>query len=185
MRNVALLAIFALVAGIYCGGGAEAPKTEAPKTETAQLPAEAYQPLDSAQIAQMVAAAPGVAEALKAANYSPMPTEGEAITSFLPKMVDGMKAVAGVEDALKKSNCTWDAFRATFLKVTAASAAMGVEATASMAAEMAKDTTAAAQKALKEFESLKATLASVPAGNKEMVKKFVKELSQLPLFGGR
>ena len=184
MRNAALLAIFAVVAGIYCGGTPEAPKTEAVK-EATQLPAEAYQPLDSAQIAQMVAAAPGVAEALKAANYSPMPTEGEAITSFLPKMVDGMKAVAGVEDALKKVNVTWDEFRATFLKVTAASAAMGVDATASMAAEMAKDTAAAAQKAMKEFEALKATLSTVPQANKDIVKKFEKDLSQLPLFGGR
>jgi hypothetical protein len=184
MRTVALLAVFALVAGIYCGGTAT-PKAEAPKTAAAQLPAEAYQPLDSAQIAQLVVAAPGVAEALKAANYSPMPTEGEAIESFLPKMVDGMKPIAGVEDALKKVNVTWDAFRATFLKVTAASAAIGVDATASMAAEMAKDTSAGAKKAMKDFESLKATLASVPAANKDIVKKFEKDLSQLPLFGGR
>jgi hypothetical protein len=38
---------------------------------------------------------------------------------------------------------------------------------------------------MKEFETLKATLAKVPAANKEIVKKFEKDLSQLPLFGGR
>ena len=65
------------------------------KTDAARLPAEAYAALDSVQIANLVKSAPGVAEALKAANYSPMPSEGEAITSFLPKMVDGMKAVDG------------------------------------------------------------------------------------------
>ena len=62
---------------------------------------------------------------------------------------------------------------------------MGVDATASMAAEMAKDTAAAAQKAMKEFEALKATLSAVPQANKDIVKKFEKDLSQLPLFGGR
>jgi hypothetical protein len=187
MRIATVLAAFLLVAGIFCGGGTTGPQSTKPDSTAAamqQLPEVAVAPLDSVEMGPFLKAVPAVGAALKAANWKPeTPAEDEGLATALPKMIEGMKTVAGVEAALKTAGTNWDAFRGTLYKISAASAALGVDMAASMSAELAKDTSAMAKKALKQLNDMKAVCAKVPDANKQMVTKYQKELESLRLLG--
>jgi hypothetical protein len=188
MRIAAVLAVFMLVAGIYCGGGSTGPQAAKPDSTAMlanqSLPAVALGALTEAEMGKFLKAIPPAGEAIKKANWQPeAPAEDEALSTALPKMIEGMKSVAGLEDALKGAGTNWDEFRATLYKVTAASAAIGIDMASAMTEELKKDTSAAAQKALKQLAAMKTACDKVPAENKQMVTKFQKELESLRLLG--
>jgi len=179
VRTTALIALFLVLAGAYCGG--QKPGTQAQKTETtAQLPAEASGLLTEGELAKMVKAMPVVAEAMKTANYQAQaPAPEDQVAVVFAKLIDGMKAVPGLDSALAASGTNWQEFRATMYKVFAASAAIGVDMAGAMSEELAKDTTAQAKKMLKQMNEAKAVLAKVPAENKQMVMSHQSELEGL------
>jgi hypothetical protein len=181
LRTAAVLSIaLVLVAGVYCGGQ----KADQTKTETteqiAPMPDEALQKLTEEELAKFVAAIPAASAALKAANYTAVqPSEDDQVAVALSKMVDGMKDVAGLNDALVKAGTSWDEFRGTMLRVMAASAALSADMAGEMAAQFAADTTAEAKEMVKKIDALKAACANVPAENKEMVKTRGQDLQGL------
>lgn len=180
LRTAAVLSIaLVLVAGVYCGGQKAEPQAQTTE-QIAQMPDEALQKLTEEELTKFVAAIPVASAALKAANYTAVqPSEDDQVAVALTKMVDGMKDVAGLNDALVGAGTNWDEFRGTMLRVMAASAALSADMAGEMAAQFASDTTAEAKEMVKKIDALKAACANVPAENKEMIKARGQDLQGL------
>jgi len=180
LRTAVVLSVaLALFAGVYCGGKKAEPQAQT-EAQVTPLPAEALQALTDDEIVKFVKAVPAAAAALKAANYvAPQPAEDEQVAVVLTKMVDGMKDVAGLNDALVGAGTNWDEFRGTMMRVMAASAAMSADMAGEMSAAYAADTSAEAKEMVKKIDALKTACANVPAENKQMVQKHGEELSVL------
>jgi hypothetical protein len=180
MKAVALLAVFVVFAGVFCGGntGSEPPLT------TAKWPAEACGVLADDEVVQLVEVLPTLSAALKAGNWSPtVPDEADGPVGTLAPFVEGMN-VPGVEESLKTAGTDWNAVRTTLLKVFAASAALSVDgAPPEMIEQMRKDTSAAAKKGYKDFESVKAACVQIPEANKAVVANHQQELQALQTLG--
>ncbi len=176
LRNAVVLSVaLALFAGVYCGGQ----KAE-PKTQVEQMPADAVKLLTQDEMTKFIQAIPAAASALKAAGYvAPTPGDDEPVTSVLNKMVDGMKDVKGLPEALAGAGTNWDEFRGTMMRVMAASAALSADMASEFASAFASDTTAEAKEMVKKIDALKAACANVPAENKQMVQQHGEALQAL------
>ena len=178
MRKVALVAVFVVLAGVYCGGSSK------PAVAGAKWPADACGTLTEAEIGQFVKALPTFSAALKAGMWTPTPPkETDGPIGSLATFVEGMN-VAGVDDSLKTAGSSWGAFKATLYKVFAASAALSIDGvTPEMIASMKSDTSASAKKGLKDYEAFKAACALIPEANKKMVAAHQQELQALQALG--
>jgi hypothetical protein len=177
MRKVAFLAVFVVLAGVYCGGAKTA-------TPAAKWPADACGTLTEAEMAQFIKVLPTFSAALKAGNWTPTaPKETDGPVGSLATFVEGMD-VPGVEDSLKAAGSSWGALKATLYKVFAASAALSVDAASpEMVDQLKKDTSAAAKKSLKDYEVFKAACSQIPAANKQVVVAHQQELQALQTLG--
>lgn len=176
MKRLAYLTILAALVG--CGGGA---KTEAPVAIGADgvpagWPAETFSPIGLDEIEAYAAALPNVVTALKAANFRPVESDPPDMVTDLGSTVEGMKAVAGVEDAIKAAGLNWDSFRVTTYKVLAADRAMVISIAEAMAAEAQGDD---AEEARAEVARAKQVFDKVPKENAELVLEFEEELGLL------
>lgn len=176
MKRLAYLTILAALIG--CGGGA---KTEAPVAIGADgvpagWPAEAFSPIARDEIEAYAAALPNVVAALKAASFKPVESDPPDMVTDLGSTVEGMKAVAGVEDAIKAAGLNWDSFRITTYKVFAADNAMVLSIAEAMAAEAQGDD---AEEARAEVARAKQVFDKVPKENCELVLEFEEELGML------
>jgi hypothetical protein len=182
MRTVALIAVFVVLAGVFCGGktGSQANKPAA----AVKWPAEATGALTEDDMTQFVKVMPAFSAALKAGNWQPTPPkEGDGPVVSLTNFVESMN-VPGIEDSLKKAGSSWGALRPTLYKVFAASAALSIDAASpEMIAEMKKDTSAAAKKGVKDYEAFKSACSQIPDANKQMVSKHQQELVVLQTLG--
>jgi len=177
MRTVALITVFVVLAGVFCGGGK-------PVVPAAKWPAEATGTLTEADIAQFVKVLPTFSAALKAGGWTPTPPkEDDGPVGSLTTFVEGMN-VPGVDESLKTAGSDWSTLRATLYKVFAASAALSIDAASpEMIAQMKKDTSAAAKKGLKDYETFKAACVQIPAANKQMVSSHQQEMQALQTLG--
>ena len=182
MRTVALITVFVVLAGVFCGGktGSQTNKPAA----AVKWSAEATGTLTEAEIAQFVKVLPTFSAALKAGNWTPtLPKEDAGPVGSLTTYVEGMNT-PGVEESLKTAGSDWSTLRATLYKVFAASAALNVDmAPPQMIEEMKKDTSAAAKKGLKDYEVFKAACTQIPVANKQMVSNHQQELQALQTLG--
>jgi hypothetical protein len=181
MRKLMTLTMaFVVLAGVFCGGktGSQAPAT------VEKFPVEATSALTDEAIVQFVKVLPAFSAALKAGSWTPaQPKEGDSPVNALTSFVEGMN-VPGVDDSLKKVGSSWSALRPTLYKVFAASAALSIDAASPQAIEqMKKDTSAAAKKAAKYYETFKAACSRVPAGNKQTLTRHQQELQLLQTLG--
>lgn len=189
MRKVlTFAALFVLVAAVFCGGDkTEAPKTETPTTQAPTLanlpagwPAEAFSELTKAELDAYVKPLPNVAAALKTAKFKPVGSTPADLVKDLGLTIDAMKSVAGVEDALKAANVTWDAFRITTFKVLATNSAMAMGIAEAMVAELKGEE---AEKAKAELQKAKAVFDQVPKKNSELVFSYMDQLAPLDKLG--
>ena len=175
-----LVMAFVVLAGAFCGGktGSQAPAA------VEKFPVEATSALTDEAIVQFVKALPAFSAALKAGNWTPTQRkEGDGPVVALTNFVEGMN-VPGVDDSLKKVGSSWSALRPTLYKVFAASAALSIDAASPQSIEqMKKDTSAAAKKAVKNYEAFKATCSQVPTENKQILTKHQQELQLLQTLG--
>jgi len=180
MRTVALITVFVVLAGVFCGGktGSQTPAV------VAKWPAEATGTLTEDELAQFVKVLPAFSAALKAANWTPTaPKEGDGPAASLTAFVEGMN-VAGLDESLKTTGARWGTLRPTLYKVVTAMTALSVDgAPPEMIAQMKKDTSAAAKKGLKDFEAVKAACSQIPEANKQLVKSHQPELQALQTLG--
>ena len=183
MRTVALIAVFVVLAGVFCGGktGSQANK---PAATAAKWPTEATGALTEDAMAQFVKVLPAFSAALKAASWTPTPPkEGDGPVASLTNFVESMN-LQGVDDSLKKAGSSWGVLRPTLYKVFAASAALSIDAASpEMIAQMKKDTSAAAKKGVKDYETFKAACSQIPAENKQTLAKHQQELQALQTLG--
>jgi hypothetical protein len=180
MRAVALLAIFVVLAGVFCGGNTD---SQAP-VASAKWPAEACGVLTDDEVVSFVKVLPTLSAALMAGNWSPtVPEKADGPVATLAPFVEGMN-VPGVEESLKTAGTDWGTVKMTLLKVFAASAALSVDgAPPEMIEQMKKDTSAAAKRGFKDFESVKAACAQIPEANKQVVANHQQELQALQTLG--
>jgi len=175
--------VFVVLAGVFCGGktGSQANK---PAPTAAKWPTEATDTLTDEDLAQLVKLLPTFSAALKSGNWTPTPPkDGDSPVASLTDFVEGMN-VLGVDDSLKKAGSSWSALRPTLYKVFAASAALGVDAAPpEMIAQMKKDTSAAAKKGVKQYETYKAACSQIPDANKQTVAEHQQELQALQTLG--
>jgi hypothetical protein len=176
MRTVAFIAVFVVLAGVYCGGSK-------PAAPVANWPAEATSALAEESMASFVKALPAFSAALKAASWQPpQPVEGDNPVGYLTRLVEGMN-VPGVDDSLKAFG-GWAQLRPTLYKVFAAMSALQIGSVPSEQIEqMRKDTSAAAKKGMKDFESAKAAFSQIPEANKQMLVSHEAELQALQTLG--
>ncbi len=183
MRTVALIAVFVVLAGVFCGGktGSQANK---PAAMAAKWPAEATGTLTEDELAQFVKVLPAFGAALKAASWQPTTAkEGEGSIARLTSIIDGMH-VAGVEESLKAAGASWTVLRATMYKVFAAMSALQIDAAPpEMIAQMKADTSAEAKRGLKDYEAVKSACSMIPDANKQVVTKHQQELQALQALG--
>jgi len=180
MKKAALITMFVVLAGVFCGGkaGSQAPAV------TAKFAAEATATLTEDAVVQLVKVLPTFNAALKAGSWVPQqPKEDEGPVAALAGFVESMN-VPGVEDSLKKAGSSWAELRSTMYKVFAALGALNIDAHATeMIARMKQDTSAAAKKALKDYTSFQAACTQIPEANKQIVAKHQQELSLLHTLG--
>jgi hypothetical protein len=183
MRTVALIAVFVVLAGVFCGGGKAGSQANKP-APTTKWPAEASGTLTEDDMVQFVKVLPAFSAALKAGNWTPKPPrEGAGPVESLTNFVESMN-VLGVDDSLKKAGSSWGALRPTLYKVFSASAALSVDAASpEMIAQMKKDTSAAAKKGVRDYEAYKAACSQIPEANKQMVAKHQQDLQALQTLG--
>ncbi len=179
MRTVALISVFVVLAGVFCGGktGSQTPAA------AVKWPAEATGTLTEDELAQFVKVLPAFSAALKAASWAPTARkEGDGPVASLTSFVEGMN-VPGVDESLKAVG-GWAKLRPTLYKVFAASGALSVDAAPpEMIEQMKKDTSTAAKKGLKEYEAYKAACSYIPEANKQTVAKHQQELQALQTLG--
>jgi hypothetical protein len=182
MRTVALIAVFVVLAGVFCGGKPGSQTN--PPAAAVKWPTEATGTLTEDEMVQFVKVLPTFSAALKAGSWQPTPPkEGDGPVASLTNFVEGMN-VPGLEDSLKKAGSSWSALRSTLYKVFAASAALSIDAASpEMIAEMKKDTSAAAKKGVQDYEAFKSACSSIPDANKQMVTKHQQELQALQTLG--
>ena len=181
MRALKLMAVFALVFGVFCGGGEEpAQPTEQPTTpaEGGAMAAVAFEPLTEGEMEVFVKALPGVAKAIEAAEYKTEEIEGEEIEAALARTMAGIKTVAGVEEACKAAGTNWEAFGGTMNKVMAATAAISLDMAAAMVEGLAGEGEENAEMKA-ELEKAKAFTSKVPEANKQMVIQHMDDLDGL------
>lgn len=185
MRALTFVVMFAVVAGIFCGTpNPEQPRSEADLTEQSKpvghgaLPAAAFEVLTQAEMDAFLAVLPGVGAALKAAEYAPEDKEEDEVADAIARAVMGMRAVPGVEDAMKKTDMSWKVFQASMYKVMSATAAVGLDMATAMAESMGGEGEEA-EKMKAEIEKAKEFCAKVPEENKKMVMQHMDALSAL------
>ncbi|MFO7637989.1 MAG: hypothetical protein R6X14_01595 [bacterium] len=180
MKVVRLAVLFALVAGVFCGGQEQTESTTAQAAGEAfgAMPGVAFAELTQAEMDRLVGALPDVVAALKAGGYETAEEEGDEIPDALARTVSGMRDVPGVGEALKKSGTNWDEFSGTMYKVMAASTAIGLEMALAMAEGMV-DETEDGKKMKAELEKARAFCERVPQGNREMVIQNMERLEPL------
>jgi len=183
MKTVALIAVFVVLAGVFCGGGKTGSQANTPATAV-KWPVEATGVLTEDEVAQFVKTLPAFSAALKAGSWTPTPPkEGDGPVASLTHFVESMN-VPGLEEALKAAGSSWGVVRPTLYKVFAASAALSIDAASpEMIAEMRKDTSAAAKKGVKDYETFKAACSQIPVENKQTVAKHQQELQALQTLG--
>lgn len=177
MRTAALVTVFVILAGVFCGGGK--PAASGPK-----WPKESTGTLTETDVVQFIKLVPTLNAALKAGNWtSPPPKADEGPDAWLVRFVAGMN-VPGVDESLKTAGSNWSAMRAIMYRVIPAVHAMAIDKTPpEMVEQMRKDTTAAARQDLKRFEETKAALSQIPSANKELVSKHAQELMAIQIRG--
>lgn len=180
MRAVALLAVFVVLVGVFCGGNTDSQ----PPAASAKWPAEACGVLTDDEVVSLVEVLPTFSAALKAGNWSPTPPkETDGPVGSLTPFVEGMN-VPGVEESLKTAGSSWNTLKATLYKVFAASAALSVDAAPpDMIEQMRKDTSAAAKKSVKDFDTFKAACVQIPEANRQVVANHQQELQALQTLG--
>jgi hypothetical protein len=171
-----------VLAGVFCGGKPGSQTN--PPAAAEKWPKEATATLTEDELAQLVNVLPAFSAALKAARWTPTPLkENEGPAASLAPFVEGMN-VPGMEESLKTAGSGWGALRPTLYKVYAASAALAVDAAPpEMIERMKKDTSAAARKALKGYESARSDMAQIPEANKQVMSKHRQELQMLRTLG--
>lgn len=184
MRTVALIAVFVVLAGVFCGGGKPDSQTNKPATAAVKWPAEATGALTEDEMVQFFKTLPAFSAALKAGNWTPTPpNEDDGPVVSLTKFVEGMN-LPGVDDSLKKAGSSWAALRPTLYKVFAASAALSIDAAPpEMIAEMRKDTSAAAKKGVKDYDAFKSACSQIPEANKQAVAGHQQDMQALQTLG--
>jgi hypothetical protein len=181
MKAVVLVGTFALMAGVFCGGG---PTPQAPKPKAAiEFPSEATGLLTDAEMATFVKALPELSASLRAASWQPAQPEAEmSPVAGLSRFIESMN-VPGVEEALKKVGADWKSIRPALYKIYAASAALNLEAASAWIEELKKDTSAEAKKGLRQMEEMKQACSKVPDANKQLVVKNSQDLQALQTLG--
>jgi hypothetical protein len=189
MRALKFAAVFAVVAGVFCGTpNPEQPGSETDLTEQGKpvgygpLPAAAFEVLTQVEVDALVKVLPGVTAALKAADYEPEYKEDGGIADMIASSVTGMRTVPGVEEAMKKADMSWEVFQTTMLKVMSATAAISLDMAFAMA-ESSGGEGEEAERMKAEIEKGKEFCARVPEANKKMVMENRDALGALG--GGR
>jgi hypothetical protein len=184
MKTLMTLALaFAVLAGVFCGGktGSQGPAT------VEKWPGEATGTLTENDLAQLVKALPALDAALKADSWRPArPKEGDGPVAALTGYIESM-SLPGVDDSLKKAGSSWGEVRPTLYKAFAATTALSIDGTTpemvAQIAQMRKDTSAAAKKAIKGYDAFKAAYSQIPAENKQVFSKHQQELQLLYTLG--
>ena len=185
MRVLTFVVMFAVVAGVFCGvPNPEQQRSEADLTEQSKpvgygpLPAAAFETLTQAEMDAFLVVLPGVGAALKAVDYAPEDKEEDDISDVIARAVMGMRAVPGVEEAMKKTDMSWKVFQATMYKVMSATAAVGLDMATAMAESMGGEGEEA-EKMQAELEKGKEFCGKVPEENKKMVMQHMDALGAL------
>ena len=184
MRKPMTLVMAVVVLGsVFCGGksGSQKPAT------VEKWPAEATGMLTENDIAQLVKVLPTLDAALKADTWRPArPKEGDGPVAALSGYVESMN-VPGVDDSLKKAGSSWSEVRSILYKAFAATTALSMDGASpemlAQIAQMRKDTSAAAKKAIKGYDAFKAAYSQIPAENKQAFAKHQQELQLLYTLG--
>ncbi len=184
MRTVAMIAVFVLVAGMFCGCGKTGSQTAKPASaKAAQWPADACAPLTEEDLVGFIKVLPAFSAALKDAKWVPAQTkEGDSPTAGLTSFVESMN-VEGVDAALKKAGSSWSTLKPILYKVFAATAALSVDAAAPMMEQAKSDTSAVVKKNLEQFNQFKAACSQIPDANKQLLNKHQQELQALQSLG--
>ncbi len=184
MRTVALIAVFVVLAGVFCGGGKPDSQTNKPAMAAVKWPAEATGTLTEDEMVQFFKILPTFSAALKAANWTPKPpNEEDGPVVSLTNFVEGMN-LPGVDDSLQKVGSSWAALRPALYRVFAASAALSIDAAPpEMIAQMRTDTSAAAKKGAKDYDAFKSACSQIPEANKQAVAGHQQDMQALQTLG--
>jgi hypothetical protein len=185
MRTTALSAVFLLIFGLACKGKAgSSQKAKATLRPGAALPSESVAPLTEEQLTIFTKVMPEVNESLKAAKWSPeTPREDDGLGISIPKLVESIKAVSGVEPVLARAGTNWPEFRGTMYKVIGALGAINIEGAGPMIERLNRDTSAAGKRMAEQFKEIQAACSVVPRENKELVSKYAAELAVVQMLG--
>jgi hypothetical protein len=182
VRAATYLALFAVLVGTACGGKNK--NSGKPKLAT-KFPAAAYGTLTETELTQFIKFLPTFSAVLKAANWNPSQTgPNKGLLGALAPLVEGMN-VPGLKDSLKAIGSDWGTFRATLYKVLAARAIVGISEniTPEIESQMQQDTTQAMRQQYADYQNVKNAAKAIPEANKELVKKYEKELDEIRRLG--
>jgi len=173
-RIITVLTALLVITGVFCG------KKGPAATGASALPAEALQPLTDDEIAKFKTALAAVATALESAGYkTTMPVPEDPLPVAFTKVIDPIGAAEGVNEALTAAGTSWKEFRATHFKLSAASAAIGLDMALQQKEMWSKDTSAAAKDYARRVAEMQRCLTGVPDANKQMLQKYGPELQDM------
>lgn len=188
MKMLPVAAALLLMLGAFCGpveDKAEMPPAGTETTQAGDFSAIAFREIAQPEMDRFLQVLPKVSEQLNAEGFKPKEIGEQEVGAALASMIDDMGTVSGVADACKQAGMEWKDFRETMIRTMAATAGIGIDMAAAMAAEMGPDTTTAeGREILAELEKAKGFSAQVPQANKDMVMKHMDQLEALSGFGG-
>lgn len=163
---------------VHCGAPEEGPKAQVPEAAGTDV---YYMPLAEAEIQKLIKAMPVFkVEVEKMEKELETAAPGEQLQSVLNYGQTLDKQLPGLDAKLKAAGMAWNEFWPAYSKTALAIGAVMVDSAMLMMQEQMKgQPPAMLQQALSSLEESRAIYKDVPQVNKDLVKKYMKELASV------
>ncbi len=180
MRKTVFSAVLVALLLLACGGSSSPTPTQKSTKNEPALPAEALEPLTEEELAAFKQALPAVGAVLALVDYrTTIPEPDDPLPVSLNKIIEPIGTTAGVPETLAAIGMDWKAFRATLYKLTAATAALGVDMFMADSANWSKDTSAAAKEYARRVRQTQRYTKDIPEANKRLTEQHLPHMEDM------
>jgi hypothetical protein len=163
---------------LFCGAPQEGPKAEGEKAEVGKQTAIYYSALNEGDLQNLIKAIPVFKVEVEKLENKLEPLEGsEDFQSMFGRYAALNQQIPGLDAKLRSAGMAWDQFWPAYGKTAMAIGAMMVDSAMFAVQEQMKgQPSQVIDQAMSNFEAARAVYKDVPQVNKDLVKKYWREL---------
>ncbi|MEO0078779.1 MAG: hypothetical protein ABIK86_07280 [candidate division WOR-3 bacterium] len=179
MRKTLAHAVLAVLFVLACG---KDKKGATPRSDvgTPGLPAEALELLTEEELTAFKRALPAVGAVLERVDYrTTVPKPDDPLPVSLGKIIEPIGTTPGVAETLAAIGTNWKVFRATLYKLTAATAALGVDMFMADSANWSKDTSAMVREYARRVRVTQRYTKDIPETNKRLAEQHIPHMEDM------